>query len=183
MCTSCYLRGLAKGELSLPCNFNASRTWDNIKEEFKDTVEEIVSAAENYTTDMEHEIRENWNHLDEVEFPTLDLDLDVNISAAMIPESNLRFSFDGLELYMLIDTTLSLGSTYTVTLYNSALETPSPLGISITEDVFLGMVFTVDLILIAQATLDIRTGFHLLLDDGFAIDIALFGDDASGITL
>jgi len=41
----------------------------------------------------------------------------------------------------------------------------------------------VDLILDVQAEIDISSGFHVQLDDGVLIDIQLFSEKASGITM
>lgn len=142
-------------------------------ESLTDRVGEYVdNIAQEFWTDV---ITFDW---DDFELPTLDFDFD-NYTIEEVGDVNVRFSFDGLELYMELDTTLALGSTYTLPLYNSI----TPLGITISENLKLGLTFSVSLILDAQFTIDISSGIHLKLDDGFAVDIALFGDKASGITL
>ena len=80
---------------------------------------------------------------------------------------------------MQIDTTLSLGATYTLNLYSST----TPLGIRITEELQLGIIFGVDLILSVQGEIDISSGFHIKLNDGVALNIAMFGDQVSDIVL
>jgi hypothetical protein len=96
-----------------------------------------------------------------------------------IPECNLQFTFDELELYLNVDTIFSLGATYELNLYSSS----TPLGISITKDLEVGVIFAIDLILSVEGEIDISSGFHIKLDDGLRIDIALFGDDVSEIVL
>lgn len=150
-----------------------------------DTVENFTDAAYDYLKDLADEAWDSVMDHEEFALPTFDFDFN-NVSIAPVPDANLRFSFDGLELYMLMDTTLSMDATYTLNLFNSGrylAGTPAAvIGIYITENLHLGLIFTVDLILAAHADIDVSSGFHLLLDDGFAIDIALFGDDASSIT-
>ena len=110
-------------------------------------------------------------------FPPFIQSLGLNIST--IPEVNLHFLFDGLELYMLADTILSSGVTYTLSLYRSE----SALGVEITKNLNLGIIFEIDLILEVDATIDISSGFHIKVENGLAIDIAMFCDDVSCITL
>lgn len=182
MCTTCYLKGIATAELTVSSTVNISQELTQIGDNLIGIVENFTTAAvdvveellKDNLTDLVHDIEHG-------DFPTFDFDFD-NVSILAIPEANLRFSFDGLELYMLVDTILSMDATYTLNLFNSGREAAMPIGIYITEDLQLGIIFTVDLILSAHADIDVSSGFHLLLDDGFAIDIALFGEAASSIT-
>lgn len=80
---------------------------------------------------------------------------------------------------MLIDTTLSMGATYNLPLYKSE----TVLGVSVTESLEVGIIFTIDLILSVEGEIDISSGFHIKLEDGLAIDIALFSNDVSDIHL
>lgn len=186
VCTTCYLKGTATGELSVPSNFSVTQAISNVKNQVETTVQNLTDYAEGWAKNITEEASPDVMDFDfdALEFPRFDYDF-TDVSLPAIPEANLRFTFDGFELYMLIDTTLSLGTTYTLNLFNSGRETSEavPIGLYITEDLQLGLIFTVDLILAAHGTVDVSSGFHLLMDDGFAIDIALFGDDASGITL
>lgn len=111
-------------------------------------------------------------------FPTLPYDFNVD-NITDIPECQLRFQFDGLELFLETEIKLSAGATYTVNLYSSN----SPLGFSVGSDLRVGVVFAIDLILAAETEIDVTSGFHIKLDDGLAIDITLFGTDVSDITL
>lgn len=180
VCTKCYLKGFATGELSVPSNFSMLSTIESVKNSTVDMIESLTDRVGEYVDNIAQEfwtdvITFDW---DDFELPTLDFDFD-NYTIEEVGDVNVRFSFDGLELYMELDTTLALGSTYTLPLYNSI----TPLGITISENLKLGLTFSVSLILDAQFTIDISSGIHLKLDDGFAVDIALFGDKASGITL
>jgi hypothetical protein len=78
-----------------------------------------------------------------------------------------------------IDTTLSAGATYTLNLY----ESESPIGISAGQELEVGIVFTVDVILSVEGEIDISSGFHIQLNDGVAINIAMFGQNISSVTL
>lgn len=59
------------------------------------------------------------------ELPTFNYSFDVDVPA--IPECNLKFGFDELEMYVQLNTILSLSATYTLNLYSSN----TPVGISV----------------------------------------------------
>ncbi|KAK4499719.1 hypothetical protein PRZ48_010237 [Zasmidium cellare] len=183
ICTTCYLKGVATAELSISSSLNISQELQQLSHSLVDTVENFTEAAKDFVEGTAHNVMDSIFDDEDFKFPTFDFDFN-NVSIEAVPDASLRFSFDGLELYMLIDTTLSLDATYTLNLFNSGRETAGviPIGLYITDDLQLGLIFTVDLILAAHADIDVSSGFHLLLDDGFAIDIALFGEDASSIT-
>jgi hypothetical protein len=84
-----------------------------------------------------------------------------------------------MELYMLLDTILSAGTTYTLNLYSSI----SPIGLAVGDELQVGVIFSVDLILSVEAEIDISSGFHIKLEDGIAIDIPMFDQNVSSITL
>jgi len=180
VCTTCYIKGAATGELSFANDFNASQAIEQAEENIEGDVHNFTSTAETYFKDYVEGVLKKLGHgvhLADFELPTFPYNFDMNITS--IPEANLHFTFDQLELYMLLDTTLSLGATYTHNLYSSN----TPLGIWITDNLELGVIFAIDLILDADGMIDISTGFHLKLEDDLAIDIAMFAKDVSGITL
>ena len=96
-----------------------------------------------------------------------------------LPQCRLRFQFDGMELYMRLRTELAAGATYTLNLFSSN----TPIGISLRDELRIGVVFSIDLIISAEAEITIDSGFHIKLDDGIAIDIPLFDQNVSSITL
>lgn len=114
---------------------------------------------------------------DDFDFPPFDVDFDIDLPK--LPECNLRLQFDGLELYMEIDTILSGSATYTLNLYTSQ----TPIGFKVADGLSVGVVFSIDLIVSVEAEVDISSGFHILLNDGIAIDIHMFDHDVSSITL
>ena len=96
-----------------------------------------------------------------------------------IPECHIRFQFDDMELYLELHTFLNFGATYEINLY----ATQSPIGIKIGPMLQLGVVLSVDLILVVDGAIDISSGFHIKFDDGIAMDITLFGDQISNMIL
>jgi hypothetical protein len=146
---------------------------------FKENIDNLTETAEDY---FENYVEGVWTKfgdgIDESDFelPTFPYEFDLNVPA--LPESLLQFQFDGLELYMQLDTTLSLGSTYTINIYRSK----SPVGISLSKDLEIGVILTVDLIFAVEAEITIGSGFHIQLEDGIAINIPMFSNNVSDIT-
>jgi len=114
---------------------------------------------------------------DDLDLPPLNIDFNINVPS--IPEIVLQLQFDGLELYVELDTTFSGELTYNLNLYTSE----TPIGFSIGDDLFLGVVVDVDLILSADANITISSGFHILLDDGAQLEIPLFSNSSADIRM
>jgi hypothetical protein len=136
-----------------------------------------VSYVENYLENVATSLLTDGFHLSDFDFGPLDIDFNFNVPD--IPAADLSFQFDDMELYMEIDTILSGGATYTLNLYTSE----SPIGFAVAEDLLIGVVFSVDLILSVESEVDISTGFHIQLHDGVVINIPMFDHNVSSITL
>ncbi|KAG8674184.1 hypothetical protein FPOAC1_000147 [Fusarium poae] len=160
-CATCYSKGKATASLIVDDGFNTSTILDTVKDAVTDTIDQI----------------EDWaGEIDLLPFriPPLDVDLDINLPD--FPSAVLELQLDGFELYVELDTTFAGGVTYQVSLYKTR-----GMHIDIAGDMFLGAVLSFDLILSAEAELTIRSGFHVKLDDGFLLKMALFSEDASDI--
>jgi hypothetical protein len=112
---------------------------------------------------------------DDFAFPTINATFNVDVPA--IPQTDLQFTFDGLEMYIELDTSLSVGATYTLNLFSSN----SIVGISGGKALKVGLVFTIDLILAVEGAINISNGFHIKLDDGITINIPLFDDKVGNL--
>lgn len=134
----------------------------------------INEAKEDVQELMKDPSMDNWKDVAD-----LNITQNLNIFVPDIPDTRLRIELDGLELYMQLNTKLSGKATYTLNLYTSK----SPIGVSITDENEIGAIITVDLVLSAEAAIDINSGFHIRLEDGFAIDIAMFAEDIGNIAL
>jgi hypothetical protein len=182
ICTTCYIKGTATAQLTIDGNFNVSQAFQNFTSKVEGDVYNLTNATidsfETYFEKIATDISSLDFHLDDLDFPTLN-DTSFDLAIPDIPECQLLFKFDGLELYMEIDTTLSTGATYTFNLYKSE----TPIGISAGQDLEVGIVFTVDVILSVEAEIDISSGFHIQLNDGVAINIPIFSQDISSITM
>lgn len=110
-------------------------------------------------------------------WPTLNVSLQLD-DLSGLPDAQIHFEFDDLELYLDLDIVLSVGASYTLPLYTSE----TPYGISL-DGFSLGAVFTVDLILIAEADIDIGSGIHIKFDDGLSFDLDMFSSNVSTMNL
>ncbi|KAI1344488.1 hypothetical protein F5Y15DRAFT_424631 [Xylariaceae sp. FL0016] len=178
-CTTCYLKGQAIAKLHIDEGFNASQELSNFTSSFVDEIGNITDTVsdyiEDYLDDVVDDLQDGFD-LDDFDLPPMNVSFDLDVPD--IPECRLHVEFDDLELYMLLDTVLSTGVTYEINLYSSN----TPVGLSVSSDMFVGVIFAVDLILSADAEVDISSGMHIKIDDGLALDIAMFGQNVSDIT-
>lgn len=167
-CQQCYVKGAADITLSFDEPFNHTEYIDNVKGEVMNFTSEVLDAAQNITE----------------AFVSGDFDLSeirVDFTNVTIPDpgARLRIGLDGLEIYAHLNTKLYAGASYTQTLFHTNTE----FGLSKDSDVWLGAVLFVNLILSAEAEIDLSTGFHIRLDDEVVIDMKMFEEDIAGITL
>ncbi|KAK6337355.1 hypothetical protein TWF730_002757 [Orbilia blumenaviensis] len=175
-CTTCYIKAGVLAELVIERPFNISETFNNFTDQIGAEIANTTEATFDYIKDSVSGIFENLSDgfdLDDFDLPPLDIDFNIDIPE--IPEVTLRFQFDELELYVALETVFSAGITYTLNLYTSQ----TPYGVMITEDLFFGVVVSVDLILSADSEITINSGFHIRVDDGAEIRLALFGEDVA----
>ncbi|KAK8117333.1 uncharacterized protein PG998_005614 [Apiospora kogelbergensis] len=173
VCASCYLKAKATAELSIDKSFNVSTAFHNLTKQIATQFDNATDTAVDWVGDyVKHTFANLQDGIDLDDFAPPPVDVDFNIVIPHMPECRLKFSFDGLELYMLMDNKLSAGVTYNLNLYSSN----TPIGISAGKELGIGVIFSVDLILTADAEVDIRSGFHLKLDDGASFSLAMFAD-------
>ncbi|KAH7240712.1 uncharacterized protein BKA55DRAFT_648783 [Fusarium redolens] len=179
-CATCYIKGTATTEFIYDREFNVSRAFSNftnqVKREIDSLADETVDYIERYIDKVADNLDDGFD-IDDFDLPPLDYNLNVDIPE--IPEFRLQFQFDGLEVYMLIDTVLSAGATYTLNLYTST----TPAGFAVRDNLEVGVIFTIDLILSVEGEINISNGFHLRLDDGVLFDIAIFSKEISNLTM
>jgi hypothetical protein len=178
-CTTCYIKGTGTAQITIDENFNATEAFQNftfnIETDVDDLVTELVDDAENY-------VKQAFTSLDSLSGDDLNnftIPSDLWIDLPDIPECLLSVQLDGLEVYAELNTTLSAGGTYGINLFS----TEQPLSVPIGNDTQVGISFTVDLILSTEDEIDISSGFHIMLNDGAAINIPMFNKTVSEITL
>lgn len=158
-------------------SFDFQRYKDGIIEEVKNFTSNAIDYVGDYIGNVTNKLSDGIDADDFDPPPTMPFDFNLDIPD--IPEYRLLLQFDGLELYMDLSTVLSVEATYTLNVYSSN----TPIGISLGDKGRLGAVLTVDLVLSAEAEIEINSGFHIKLEDGVAIDIPLFSNNVSSITL
>ncbi|KAG5804541.1 hypothetical protein H9Q74_008774 [Fusarium xylarioides] len=177
---TCYIKGTATTEFIYDREFNVSRAFSNftrqVRREIDNLADETADYIEKYTDTVADNLDDGFD-LDDFDLPPLDYDLNIDIPE--IPEFRLQFQFDGLEVYMLIDTVLSAGAAYTLDLYTST----TPAGFAVRDNLEVGVIFAIDLILSVEGEINISSGFHLRLDDGVLFDIAIFSKKISNLTM
>jgi hypothetical protein len=182
----CYLRGAASASLSIkgdPATIVTDYTSTikdvvfNITETFLNTIPGAVAdvAKDILSGDLDSVFD---NASSNVSFPMIPVDMDLKL--APLPAVTVHFAFDDeLEVYMMLDTKLALGGTYTINLFSSA----GPFGIAVGNDITAGLAVVLDLILDVHAAVDISGGFHLKLNKGVAIGLDLFSPNVSNFKL
>ncbi|RYP07014.1 hypothetical protein DL765_009283 [Monosporascus sp. GIB2] len=156
-CVTCYLKA------------------NQVGEEVENITDTTVEWVKNSTGELFDNVLDG---LDSSDFDVPPLELDFNIQYPDIPECSLRFQFDELELYLVLNTVLSGNADYKLSLYTSN----TLAGLSLNSDTFVGVIFEVDLILSTSADIDFTSGIHIKIDDGAAIELSLFGNNISRIT-
>ncbi|KAK6530218.1 hypothetical protein TWF694_003582 [Orbilia ellipsospora] len=174
-CTTCYIKATVQAELTINGSFNATQAIDNVLSEVEDGITNITESTVDWLETNAKSIFTSFakgGDLDDLDLKPLDVDFNIDIPD--IPDCQLRFQFDDLELYVALSTTFSAGITYTLSLYKSE----TPIGIAI-DDLFLGIVAEVELILSVDGEVTIGSGFHIQVDDNASLEIALFGSEVS----
>ncbi|KAH6964742.1 hypothetical protein EDB82DRAFT_510925 [Fusarium venenatum] len=179
-CTTCYIKGTATTRFISDKDFNISQSLNDLTDQVENEIYNLRAEVSNYTKEYIDEVTDNLDDgfdMDDFDMPTMDFDLNVDLPE--IPEFRLEFQFDGLEVYMLVDTVLSAGATYTLNLYTST----TPAGFAVRHNLEVGVIFTIDLIVSVEGEIDISTGFHLKLDDGVKIELGIFSKEISNMVI
>ncbi|KAL3432662.1 hypothetical protein BDV09DRAFT_205803 [Aspergillus tetrazonus] len=179
VCAACYINGSVSGFLTVENEFNITQAIDSVADEVANVTESAIDQLETFVDDLIGNVTDidSISDFDFPAWPTLDLDLDLD-DADGFPDVHAQFEFNDLELYVELDIQLSAGATYTLNLFTSQ----SVAGFSI-PGLEAGALFKVSLVLIAQAEIDISSGFHIKLDDAFALELELFNKNVSQISM
>lgn len=167
-------------------DFDLGNTVGNVtgqlRDEFGDLIKTTVQSLDDSInwTELKDLIGPGDFELDEfVNFSNISIDTDIDIDLPPLPEVQLLFQIDHMDLYMEMDTTIAAGVTLTIPLYKSQ----TALGITLMDGLEAGVFVTLDLILSVEGEITIRSGFHLLLEDPVGFNLAMFGQNVSDIIL
>ncbi|CEL01837.1 hypothetical protein ASPCAL01414 [Aspergillus calidoustus] len=181
-CTACYINGSVTGTVNITNDFNVTDAVSSLSEEVLDMTSLVLGELSDFVTNTTDVVLDavtdfDFDGIDLPAWPTLNLEFNLNDTEGL-PDVHAQFEFTDLELYLELDVVLSAGATYTLNLFTSQ----SVAGIKI-PGLEAGALFKVDLVLIAEAEIDISSGFHVKLDQGLVLDFALFDEDVGGVTL
>ncbi|KAF6835746.1 glycolate oxidase [Colletotrichum musicola] len=174
VCTKCYVKGRANAHMTIDGTFNVTKVAKDIGNEFEETFDNITTYAKDYVSGVAKKLSDGFD-ADDFDFPPLNVTFDVPVPE--FPQCKLGFGFDDFEMYMELDTTLSAGLTYTLNLYTST----TPLGSRIGDDLLLGVVFSIDLILSVESQVQMTSGFHIKMDDSVNFEMTLFSKNVSSV--
>ncbi|KAJ5088732.1 hypothetical protein N7456_012348 [Penicillium angulare] len=179
ICSTCYVTGSVRGELTFADGFNFTEAVGGIEGEIKTTAHEAVEILEDYVDGLAEEVvNAIKSQDDDVVWPTPDINFNID-NITSFKDAHIHLEFDDLELYLGIDTKLP-GYSHTINLYTS--ETPAGFSL-LNEDVQVGVILSIDLILIADAEIDIESGIHVKLEYGVTFDLDMFETDLSSVTI
>ena len=186
ICQKCYIRGSASASLTVKGDISntISNYTAEIQNEVKNITEAVFDAVGN-TVGTVVDVLGDFFTGDvfdkdyEIEFPTL-ANVSFDLDLKPLPGVSVKFEFqDDFELYMLLNTKLGAGATYTLNLYPSK----SPVGIAIGSDIAAGVVVVIDLILDVSTAVEISSGFHMKLDKGVGFELDMFSPNLSNVAL
>ncbi|KAK0107895.1 hypothetical protein ONS96_003682 [Cadophora gregata f. sp. sojae] len=172
ICTKCYIKGDVTSQLKV--NGNYTQAFKKLTSEIKGEIRNFSSAVADYLGDLPKPA--SFGDIVDYDFPSIDIEFDIDVPE--IPDTELQFQFDKMELYMRVNTVLAAGATYTLNLYTSKSVARFKVG----DDLLVGTVVTIDLILDVKGEIDISSGFHIQLNDGIEIKMPIFGQNVSKIT-
>ncbi|KAK4213651.1 hypothetical protein QBC37DRAFT_482849 [Rhypophila decipiens] len=153
-CTKCYVRGVASVQLTVDSNgFNLNQTITELKSEIEQEIDNLTTTV----FDAAEQFIDNFELFGDrpISFDNYTIDADFDIDIPALPECQLKFQFDGLELYLELG--ISFNGTYTIPIFKSQ----SSMGISVGDELLLGVVLTIDLILSVDADIELGGGFHI----------------------
>ncbi|KAK3339867.1 hypothetical protein B0T25DRAFT_523544 [Lasiosphaeria hispida] len=180
VCQKCYIKGAASASLTVKGDIGdaISNYTTEVMRDVLNVTEVVFDAVGDTILNVLGDVFTLAVFEDDydVEFPTVDVDFDLDLKP--LPGVSVKFQFeDGFELYMLLNTKLGAGATYTLNLYASK----SPLGFAIGSDITAGVAVVIDLILDVSTAIDMSSGFHLRLDKGVGFELNMFSQNVSNV--
>lgn len=180
-CESCYIKGGFTASLKVKDNSTDALT--KYTNDVHDSVQTVTQTAFNQITDgLQTSTPLNATSGDietaPAQLPTVNVNFDLDLGP--LPGVSAQFQFnEGLELYMLLNTKIAVGSTYIVNLFSSKTSLDVIIGSNITA----GVALDIDLVLTSRDAVDLTSGFHLRLDKGASMEFDLFSSNVSNVAM
>ncbi|ERS98539.1 hypothetical protein HMPREF1624_05324 [Sporothrix schenckii ATCC 58251] len=186
-CVDCYLTAQLHTEL-IVIQANHSAAPQNLSSIAHEFVHDIVNITETFFDDIFQYVKNETKtvvheivHHEPIEdifhnFTRPDIDFDLK-DLTPLPEYQFLLTLDKIDLFVQLDLVVTAATSYTVNLFTSETD----FGIRKGDDLELGVVLTVDLILSASGVVDLEGGFHLRMDEGLSLQVDLFGHNVSEI--
>ena len=180
-CVHCYIKGEASAAITVDGSFNASDIITNVTSQIGDEINSLINttvdAIQDYASNLIDEALDFELGPEDFSFDNYTIDADFDFDMPPLPDCRLKFSFDGLELYVQLGVVVE--GTFSIPIFRSH----SHLGIHLGDHLRVGVVLTIDLILSADTHVELENGFHIKFHDGVALDIAMFSQQVSGVAL
>lgn len=170
-CKTCYITG----------NATASLTFDDggISEIFETIYDRSGKALES----LLDQTKERYSTDDDDGMGNRTFDIDIPPLNFTPPAASIEFSFENLELYLDIQTTISEGASITIPLQRST----GPFNdesMDLPDYLALDASFGFELVLtVNSGQVSIQSGVHLKVADALRLSIQLFGNKTSDIGL
>ncbi|KAL1838411.1 hypothetical protein VTJ49DRAFT_2695 [Mycothermus thermophilus] len=180
-CVSCYISADATAKLSINGDFDLSSTIHNVTEQLGDELSNLTKSTQDsieaWARNIWHETTAGTLDSSDFSFDNFTIDNDFNIQIEELPDVTFEFTLAHLDVYALLDTTISASATLTIPLYKSQ----TPVGIWVGEQLELGVFVTVDLILSVDGSISLRSGFHIRVDEELGFELPMFSRDVSDV--
>jgi hypothetical protein len=188
-CSQCYFKAGITANLTIDGEIDIGADVKNLTTQFGEEIKNLTETAVASLKSVGEQVLDaieaafdDSRHLtldDVIDFDNVTIDTDIDIVPPPLPEVQLLFQIDFLDLYVAIDFTIGAHAALSLPLFRSN----TPLGVSAGDDMEIGIIVAIDLLINVDGELTIQSGFHLVLDDPTGFHIALFGQDVSDLFL
>lgn len=185
VCTKCYFKTDVSAALTIDTTKPLNQTFSTFTAAVKD---ELVNVTEAFVQWGKDTISSSVDFLnaafdpdistDDLDFPDLDVDFNIDIPTSTLPKTNLRINFDNLDIYLQMAMKLGAGVTYTIPLIP-----PAGMGIGQSSNLYMGAIVALELILTAEDDVELTSGLHITLDNDAYLELELFGKNVTSSSL
>lgn len=181
---TCYFKAAASIELAVNGKLDVGGLISNVTEQVADDLKNLTDTAGDALkafgkSFLGHLGIDRFEDAREFDLNNFTFKRNFDIEIPPLPQVDLSLSLNDLDVYVELDTTIDAAATLTIPLFKSNTN----FGVEVSQDLQVGFIATVDLILDVKGGLDLRTGFHLKVDRDLGFKLALFSQNVSSIIL